>query len=229
VSKEAEHSPYYRSEAIKAGVAAGGHRDIIGGMWEEIGALQFDFMRAQGLRPDHKLLDVGCGCLRGGVHFIRYLAPGHYFGLDMNQSLLDAGLQVELPREGLEGRLPPENLVCDAAFDFGRFPERFDYAVAVSLFTHLPLNTIRVCLERLHEVVVPGGVFFATFFAAPEDAATWRPVQRKLGIVTHADADPYHCRASDLAFAAAGLPWRARYVGEFGHPRGQVMMAFERL
>ena len=46
------------------------HREQVGGLWDEIGALQIDFLRAQGLRPGDTLLDVGCGCLRGGVHFV---------------------------------------------------------------------------------------------------------------------------------------------------------------
>jgi hypothetical protein len=29
------------------------HRAFVGGMWEEIGRLQFDFLRGQGLKPDH--------------------------------------------------------------------------------------------------------------------------------------------------------------------------------
>jgi hypothetical protein len=42
------------------------HRELIGGMWETIGRLQFDFMVAQGLIPSSTLLDIGCGALRGG-------------------------------------------------------------------------------------------------------------------------------------------------------------------
>ncbi len=38
----------------------------VGGLWDEIGQLQFDFLRAKGLLPRHKLLDFGCGSLRGG-------------------------------------------------------------------------------------------------------------------------------------------------------------------
>src|SRR5262245_17052197 len=72
-------------------IRAGAHRDFVGGLWDEIGRLQFDFLVAHGLKPEHKLVDVGCGALRGGVHFIRYLKPGHYFGLDLNASLIKAG------------------------------------------------------------------------------------------------------------------------------------------
>ena len=39
------------------------HRLATGGHWDEEGAWVFDFLRRQGLRPDHYMLDVGCGSL----------------------------------------------------------------------------------------------------------------------------------------------------------------------
>ena len=85
-------------------IAKGVHRKFVGGMWERIGRHQFDFLRDRGLRPEHRLLDVGCGALRGGVHFIRYLNVGGYYGIDINASLLAAGRDVELPAAGLVDR-----------------------------------------------------------------------------------------------------------------------------
>ena len=71
----------YDDPAIVASqVRAGQHREMIGGLWDEMGQLQFDFMCARGLLPEHRLLDLGCGALRGGVHFARYLQPGKYYG-----------------------------------------------------------------------------------------------------------------------------------------------------
>ena len=43
------------------GIATLGHRDYVGGRWEELGRLQFDFLCDHGLRPEHVLLDVACG------------------------------------------------------------------------------------------------------------------------------------------------------------------------
>jgi hypothetical protein len=46
-------------------LAALRHRDVVGGMWDDIGKLQFDFLCDHGLRPSCRLIDIGCGCLRG--------------------------------------------------------------------------------------------------------------------------------------------------------------------
>lgn len=67
------------------------YQHAVGGMWKEIGRLQFDFLVAHGLAPSHLLLDMGCGTLRGGLHFIRYLEPGHYWGVDKGRDLLGRG------------------------------------------------------------------------------------------------------------------------------------------
>ena len=64
------------------GIQKRGHRDYIGGHWEEIGTLQFEFLRAQGLRPESYLLDIACGSLRLGVKAIPYLQPEHYLGIE---------------------------------------------------------------------------------------------------------------------------------------------------
>ena len=52
------------------------HREYVGGMWESIGRLQFDFLINQGMKPESILLDIACGCLRLGVHAIPYLNKG---------------------------------------------------------------------------------------------------------------------------------------------------------
>lgn len=45
----------------------------IGGMAKEHGQWQLEFMKKQGLKKSHTLLDIGCGVLRGGRYFIDYL------------------------------------------------------------------------------------------------------------------------------------------------------------
>jgi hypothetical protein len=56
-------SPYDDEANITASVARGDHQSVIGGLWDEVGQLQHDFLVAHGLQPTHRLLDVGCGSL----------------------------------------------------------------------------------------------------------------------------------------------------------------------
>lgn len=223
-------SSYYDADAIRSAVAKGDHREAIGGLWDKVGQLQIDFLRREGLLPHNRLLDVGCGSLRAGVRFVRYLEAGHYFGLDLNRSLIDAGFENEIRPLGLDDRLPRENLIDDADFNVERFKVRFDFAIALSVFTHLPLDVIRVCLERMPVAMVPDGRFYASFFEASSDRPTHIPVMHSEdGIQTYAGRDPYHQRFSDFEHLCVGLPWKLDYIGEFGHPRGQRMLRFTRL
>ena len=162
-------SGYDDVEGIRMAVGRGDHRDVIGGLWEVLGQLQLNFMIREGLKPHHKLLDIGCGSLRGGVHFIRYLDVGNYVGIDPNLALLDAGYEIELASCGLKERIPRENLICSSDFD-PPFPnDTFDFALAQSVFTHVTLNTIRKCFERIASKLKVHGRFYATFFEIPNN------------------------------------------------------------
>ena len=218
---------YDDKKAIARGVADGRHRELIGGMWDEIGKLQLEFLSANGLTPDATLIDIGCGALRGGVHFVRHLDPGHYFGMDSNLSLLDAGYDKELGQSDLQGKLPRSQLVCNSDFDFSAFPAEFDFALAQSLFTHLPLNHLRLCLARLAPKMKSGGRFFATFFLVPDDHGIGEPLTHAIGGVTTRDwRDPYHYYYRDIEYAAHNLPWKTSLHGDWRHPRDQQMIEF---
>lgn len=39
-------------------------REKVGGLWEQLGSLQFEYLVRNGLEPHHFLLDIGCGSLR---------------------------------------------------------------------------------------------------------------------------------------------------------------------
>ena len=171
-------SRYYDKEALEAEVKAGRHRQAVGGLWDEIGQLQLDFLVSQGLMPHHRLLDIGCGSLRAGVKLIKYLDAGHYAGADLHQSLLDAGYEIELAAAGLTHKLPRTNLAAEGEFDFSWCPMRADFALAQSVFTALPLNFLRICLERLPNFVVHGGTFFVSIFEIP-DHHHWPPVSSR--------------------------------------------------
>lgn len=151
----------YVHRLSRQNLSAGEHRRAVGGMWEELGQLQYDFLVAQGLQPDHKLLDVGCGALRGGIHFIEYLDAGNYYGIDVSLPLLEGGV-MEIEKAGLNHKLP--NLMAVGDFEMWRFGEIFDFLLAQSVFTHLFMNHIVQCLVQAKKVLKPSGKFFATFF-----------------------------------------------------------------
>jgi len=218
----------YGRELTSEEIAAGVHRDLVGGMWDEVGRLQLEFLQREGLTPQSTVLDVGCGCLRAGVQFVRFLEPGRYYGLDVNASLVRAGLEVELPKAGLAGRLSPDHLLVNGSFEGRRFGVAFDYALAQSVFTHLSALAIGGALREMARCVRPGGRLYASFFEARGKPVPESIVHDRGGVTSFRDHDPYHYRFRDLAALCAGLPWNPVYLGDWGHPRGQRMVRFER-
>lgn len=54
----------------------------------------FDWIVELGLKPEHTLADYGCGTLRVGVHAIKYLDPGRYWGLEVSGEFLEEGRKL---------------------------------------------------------------------------------------------------------------------------------------
>jgi SAM-dependent methyltransferase len=204
-------------------IAAGQHKDFVGGMWDEIGDLQIGFLKARGLSPGHRLVDIGCGSLRGGVRCVSYLDRGNYYGLDINASLIEAGRE-ELVRSGLTGKQP--NLLVNDKFEMSRFGVSFDYAIAVSVFTHLYMNHIARCLVEARKVLKPGGKLFATFFESPSSLHVEPIAHDPKGVVPNYDADPFHYSFAGIERLAETAGLSAEHVGDWGHPRDQRMLCF---
>jgi hypothetical protein len=194
------------------------HRLYVGWMWDEIGRVQFDFMVDQGLKPQDILVDVGCGGLRGGRFFIAYLDPECYLGIDHNKWLIKAGLEHEVPKR-LRKEKRPQFVISDR-FEFHKFGKRPNYGLAQSLFSHLTRDDILLCLANLRSEIREGGRFYATFVPKgllPDD------------YVNPEHSDDLHAfqyDADEILALGRQTGWEAKYIGDWGHPRGQEMLEF---
>ncbi len=210
-------SPYLAPGFYDRALAAGKHRDIVGGRWDETARAQMAALQAEGLRPDHRLLDIGCGCLRLGHKAAAWLEPGHYWGTDASLALMLRGWEEELTPE-VQARLPRAHLVQDADFAFPGLPDSIDHAIAFGVFTHLPAGALRPALTSLRRRFPALQKLLLTVFLAPEGQTA--ALRQPDGVVTHADRPPYHRTAGAVgadAIAAGFAPhWRDHKL-----PRGQ--------
>ena len=203
-------------------------RRAIGGKWEELGELQFNFMKDNGLEPHHCLLDIGCGSLRGGVHFIKYLDAGHYYGLEKEEDLIYAGEMFEIPEHGLEDKCPV--FINNDNFDMSGADVKFDYMIAQSIFTHILPDKIKQCLVEMKKVLAEDGKFYATFHKP-------KPGKGKVEDGIQMDLRLHPCRAGEykgprytksfLITMAESVGLKATYIGKWGHARKQLMILFE--
>ena len=216
----------YAHQLSEAEIRKGKHRLFVGGLWKELGLLQLEFLKRRGLQPHHQLLDIGCGCLRGGIHFIRYLEPGRYFGIDANPSLIRAA-RVELAKARLADK--PCQLLADDAFRLDEFQTDFDFMIAISVFTHLPMNHIIHCLHAAQRQLKPDGVLYATFFQAPDSIHVAPLRQTPDGsIVTHYDQDPFHYSSDEIGMMAGHAGLTVEPCNDWDHPRNQKMFVFRK-
>ncbi len=196
------------------GIRLLGHRLYVGGKWEEIGKLQFDYLVRQGLGPQDCFLDIACGALRGGVHFIRYLDAGRYLGLDREAALVEKGIEQELGQEVYEEKRP--EFVISSSFEFHKFSQRPRMSLALSLFTHLTSADIQTCLANLRDHVDRDHIFFTTFFEG--DSARNKTASHSL--------DHFEYSRDEMQAFGEALGWDALYIGDWNHPRNQMMMRY---
>jgi SAM-dependent methyltransferase len=126
------------------------------------------------VRPDDRILDVGCGLGRVAWPLAGRLGRrGSYTGLDVSRQY------VEWCRQNLAlhprrftfhqadirtSAYNTEGLVAAEDFVFPWPAESFDLALSISLFTHLMPAALQHYLREIRRTLRPGGRIFSTFF-----------------------------------------------------------------
>lgn len=135
------------------------------GYWSELQAYQINTLKKLGLKPDHRLLDIGCGPLQGGAEFIRYLDAGNYAGIDLREeSITEAHLQI------VRGGLVSKNPILAVSDSFG-WKElngyKFDYIWCSQLLYHLDEGQIDELLQRASHFLAPRGKLYGDIIGFP--------------------------------------------------------------
>lgn len=129
--------------------------------YELMGSMQKDLLLKVGLLPKHKLLDIGCGSLRAGLHFIPYLNTGCYFGIEPNSWLVEEGLRQNISDSIVKTKKP--TFSHNDNFELGLFNQKFNFIIAQSIFSHAAPSQIKKCIVESFGVLEREGVFLATF------------------------------------------------------------------
>jgi SAM-dependent methyltransferase len=210
--KYPDHVSYYR--AVMRSDASRSREGAVGShtheSWLQIGQLQFDYATGHGLKPDMRMLEIGCGNLRAGRLFIEYLDPGNYYGIDISPDILLAA-QDTLAEHDLQARFPHLTLVKDLRLQF--LPAGgFDFVHAHSVFSHSPIPVIDECFAHVGRILAPGGFFDFTF---DETEGTEHQV-------LHED---FYYRKETLIALAAGHGLDAMYMTDWaatGHAQSKI-------
>ena len=220
--KEEREDPSLTSDnELAPGYVAPGvdHRVWVGGTagsdedFRESCKFQLGFMIDQGLKRDSVLLDLGCGCLRAGIHFIDYLDKEKYLGLDISEYVVKAGIMHEL-ESGVYEEKKPEFIITND-FDCSAFSKKADFIIANSLFTHLPKDQILACMEKVGSSV-DSCKFYATFTQVLESSDN-------IGEAHYYGGDhSLTYTTEEMSSLGAEAGWESKFIGSWGHPKNST-------
>ena len=143
-----------------------------------IGQQLFDMLvEIGGLKPHHRVLDVGCGVGRLAIPLTRYLTTS-YDGFDIVKPSIEYCQRV-ITRKHPNFRFRLVQLhnthytpdVETKPYDF-RFPypdNSFDFVLLTSVFTHMQHRELQTYHAEIARVLAPGGICFATYFLLDQE------------------------------------------------------------
>jgi SAM-dependent methyltransferase len=152
------------------------------GDWRAIGA-EFlgHFVRIGGLRPDHDVLEIGCGTGRMAMPLTQYLDPsaGSYDGVDVVAPGI-AWCERAIARQYANFRFRHVDLQNDlynpqgsARVEETRLPyadASFDFAILTSVITHLDPSQVASYAAEIARLLRPGGRCFTSLFLVDDVA-----------------------------------------------------------
>jgi ubiquinone/menaquinone biosynthesis C-methylase UbiE len=138
------------------------------------------FVKVCGLRPDEKILDIGCGTGRMAIPLLRYLdRSGSYVGFDVSRKAIrwcqdHIGSRdqrfVFLYTDIYNKEYNPHGRISAAEYRFPCGDDSIDFAFASSVFTHMREHEVKHYLSEIRRVLKPTGRAMLTFFIIDETA-----------------------------------------------------------
>lgn len=131
---------------------------------------QIDFLQSQGLSPEHELLEIGCGTLRGGVPIIEYLNKGNYYGIDVRKGVLTEA-RKELADHNLENK-NPHIMLLELAKE--QLQISVDVIWSFQVLLHMDESKLKEAFKFAAKCLAKEGSFYATVFLGDFEEQEWQ-------------------------------------------------------
>ena len=141
------------------------NKDFLGGppeLFESVGREQLIVLLEHGLTFSSSVLDIGCGCLRGGRWIIPLLDKGHYCGIEPQPGMVSKGLELFIDPDILALKAPKFDY--NDRFDFSVFGHKFTHFLGRSIWSHASKPQIELMLDGVAAWGEPDSVLLASFF-----------------------------------------------------------------
>jgi SAM-dependent methyltransferase len=139
--------------------------------WQMKREFQYNFLIAHGLLEHHKLFDLGCGTLRGGIPLIRFLADSGYTGFDIRREVIKEAFS-ELKEEKLENK-NARLLHADELQNLAD-TERYDVIWAFSVFIHMDDEPLKQALAFASSHLKQTGKLYANVNLGERFNSSWQ-------------------------------------------------------
>jgi SAM-dependent methyltransferase len=190
----------------------------------------------RGLRPEHRVLDIGSGIGNLALGLTDYLTRGSYDGLEIHPQAV-AWCQRTITRSHPAFRFHHADLASRAYNPRGhaaaatyRFPfadRRFDFICLSSVFTHMLPEGVENYLSEIARLLAPGGLCAASFFLLNDE--TRRGVEGGDSFIRF---DVHHasgvCRLHDAAVPEAAVAFEESFVVEAAARAGLLIRDIRR-
>ena len=200
------------TSAIDARLADGDHRRMVAHWWR-LGLDDAHWIaRVAGLRPAHRVVEIGCSAGRVGSHLTRFLEPGNYGCVEPDAWSLHAQAVYELPLAGSLHKRP--RLIVDEGMRLERAAPphaALDLVVAFASMKHYIADAVIAngyCAAA--RLLRPGGLFLQVENVMDPSPPVKRDASRR------AAASARRC-GLELAYAGRGA--RVHHEASFDHSR----------
>jgi SAM-dependent methyltransferase len=207
------------ADRVRGGDPVPGYGALIGeGDFDDVGREFLGHFRdLAGLEPTDRVLDIGCGLGRMAAPLTTYLTEGSYRGFDVVEPLIRSSRRrfERFPAfrfdhvDVFNGKYNPRGKIVPSELRFPYPDDAFDFAFAISVFTHMLPRDVAHYLNETARVLRPGGRLLTTWFVmTPEAAALVEQGQSDVKFpVRRGDlwlADPDEAEAA-VAYQPAGV------------------------
>ncbi|MDM8560815.1 class I SAM-dependent methyltransferase [Candidatus Parabeggiatoa sp. HSG14] len=180
------------------------------------------FIRHCHLKPNEKILEVGCGIGRIAIPLAQYLKTGSYEGFDIVPHGIEWCQQKVATRYSnfnfqladiYNKAYNPNGKFSASEYRFPYQNESFDFIFLTSIFTHMLPNDVENYLSEIERVLKKGGRCFITFFLWNEKTGKLVTHQKRKNKLTFQnDFGQYHLQ--DRSTPEIAIAYEEKFVKE---------------
>lgn len=203
--------------------------NAVGGLWDTVGPLQYNYLLKEELKPEHKLLDVCCGSFRVGRFLINYLEKNNYFGFDANSQLIDAGIknvlsQLDNLNEKIDFSTQIKTLrIDDNLIDYANIYDKMDYIWIHAVADHIQPEIFLKHLCEMSKIMHNSTKMYVTIFLDEDDVEV---ISRGWG-TTFKNKEYWHHTINSIEKNIGNVLELKEVDKNYNHPLGLVMLKLQ--